>query len=242
MTIVSGMGVAQATETNGEPIPFKAMAKVWLDEEGVPQRVEAPEQLPTPVREAIESQVKDWRFQPATVDGEARAGVTYLALDACAVPAASGDLNLAVGYSFGGPMLAGSFTGRVMPPRYPPEAVRASAQGEWVVTYQILPDGTVQWISMAPEGKTNPKTRRYFEPVLRAWVAGMRYLPEEVDGRPVGGEVSMPVQFKLDLTKTDRRALRQEINSSAECIAAMKGEETTRPLVVGSPFKLIDGG
>ncbi len=230
---------AQAGSTN-PPVPFKTKAKVWLDEQGVPQHVETPEQLPAAIGEAIRSQVKAWRFEPATVNGEAKPGITHLLLDACAAAGASGELNLALGYVYGGPVNAGNAAGLAPPPRYPVDAVRSGVQGTWLVTYEVLPDGKAQWLSVAPQGDTNPKRLGYFEPSLRQWVSQLRYQPEEVDGRAISTVVRIPVDFSLD-TSSKPASREEEARSGKECLAAMQAEVPMRT-ASDTPFKLISGG
>ena len=61
-----------SAEGKTDPVLFPATARIALDAEGVPQDVQANPKLPVPVREAIERRVKQWRFEPALVDGVAR--------------------------------------------------------------------------------------------------------------------------------------------------------------------------
>lgn len=238
MASASGVGTALA-QNPSQPVPFKTKAKVWLDEQGVPQRVEAPEQLPAAIREAIGARIKEWRFAPATVNGEAKSGVTHLMLNACAAASPSGELNLALGYVYGGPVNNQNAAGLTPPPRYPVDAVRSGIEGTWLVTYEVLPDGTAQWMSVAPQGETNPKRLNYFEPALRQWVSQLRYQPEEVDGRAVSTVVRMPVGFSLD-TSTKPVSRKEEAQSGKECIAAMQAAVPMRT-ASDTQFKLVSG-
>ena len=77
MASASGMDTALA-QNPSQPVPFKTKAKVWLDAQGIPQQIETPEQLPAAIREAIGAQIKEWRFEPATVNGEAKSGVPVI--------------------------------------------------------------------------------------------------------------------------------------------------------------------
>ncbi|HBN54805.1 MAG TPA: hypothetical protein DD456_12490 [Stenotrophomonas sp.] len=241
LAVVATAGVEAAQAGNADqPVPFKTKATVWLDEQGVPQQVETPEQLPSAIRAAIGAQIKGWRFEPATVDGQARRGVTHLMLDACAVAGAAGELNLALGYVYGGPVNKQNAAGLSPPPRYPVDAVRSGIQGTWLVTYEVLPDGTARWMSVDPQGDTNPKRLGYFEPTLRQWVSQLRYQPEEVDGRPISTVVRIPVGFSLD-TRTPPTSRKEEARTGRECVAAMQAESPMRT-ASDTQFKLISGG
>ena len=235
----AGMGTAHAGNAE-QPVPFKTTATVWLDAQGVPQKGEAPDRLPAAIREAIGARVREWRFEPATLNGEAKSGVTHLMLDACAAAGASGELNLAVGYVYGGPVNNQDPAGLAPPPRYPVDAIRAGVQGTWLVTYEVLPDGTTQWMSVDPQGDTQPKRLGYFEPTLRQWVNQLRYTPEEVDGQPISTVVRVPVGFSLD--STPQPASRKEAARTAmECVAATRAEPSRRT-VTDTRFKLVSGG
>lgn len=235
----TGTEAAQAGKAD-QPVPFKTKATVWLDEQGVPQQVETPEQLPSAIRQAIGAQIKEWRFEPATVGGQARSGVTHLMLDACAVEGAAGQLNLALGYVYGGPVNSQNAAGLTPPPRYPVDAVRSRIQGTWLVTYEVLPDGTARWMSVDPQGDTNPKRLGYFEPALRQWVSQLRYTPEEVDGHAISTVVRIPVGFSLD-TSPKAASPKEEARTGRECVAAMQAESSMRT-ASDTRFKLISGG
>jgi len=241
LAVVAAFGMERTqASTSNQPIPFKTKAKVWLDEQGIPQQVETPEQLPSAIREAIGVQVKEWRFKPATVNGEAKSGITYLMLNACAAAGAAGELNLALGYVYGGPASNQNAAGLTPPPRYPVDAFRSGIQGTWLVTYEVLPDGTAQWMSVAPQGETNPKRLNYFEPALRQWVSQLRYQPEEVDGHAVSTVVRIPVGFNLG-TGTKPVSPKEEARSGKECLAAMQADLPMRT-ASDTQFKLVSGG
>jgi len=243
--VILAMATAAATarvqaDNVHQPVPFKTKATVWLDEQGVPQRVEAQEQLPPSIREAIGARIREWRFEPATVNGEAKSGITHVTLDACAAVGASGELNLALGYGYGGPINTQDATGLTPPPRYPVNAVHADVEGKWLVTHEVLPDGSARWISVAPRDGTNPKRLNYFEPALRQWVSQLHYQPEEVDGQAISTVVHIPISFSLNAsTKPTRR--KEEARSSEECVAAMQADASMRT-TSDTPFKLVGDG
>lgn len=237
-----GLLLAALNASSGEPAPkpihFRAHARVQLDAAGVPRQVEVDQKLPAVIREAIAQRVAQWRFEPARVDEQSRAGATTVFVDACAVPAANGDMRLAVDYGWNGP---GYADGRYFhpAPRYPVEAAQRNKGGVFRVVLQIGADGraTVETI------ETLQGQLPLFEKALRTWVAALRYVPEEIEGAPVATRVAIPVDFAMG--GFDRKHERQEREArqrSPECMAAM-GQDTEeapqRPVVLDSPFKPI---
>ncbi|MEI2795301.1 energy transducer TonB [Pseudoxanthomonas sp. F11] len=232
---------AASAEPAPEPIHFRAHARVVLDAQGVPQRVEVDQKLPAVIREAIAQRVGQWRFEPARAGEQPRAGATTVFVDACAVPSADGDMRLAVDYGWNGP---GYADGRYLlpAPRYPVDAARRNKGGAFRVVLQIGTDGraTVETIE-AQEGQLP-----LFEQALRTWVASLRYVPEEIDGAPVATRVAIPVEFSMGGPgqREYRRQEREARQRSPECRAAMGEEDASpsQPVVLDSPFRPIPAG
>ncbi|WP_233210799.1 TonB family protein [Pseudoxanthomonas sp. KAs_5_3] len=235
---------ASSAEPASKPIHFRAHARVALDAHGVPQQVDVDPKLPAVIRDAIAQRVAQWRFEPARVGDQPRAGATTVFLDACAVPSANGDMRLAVDYGWNGP---GYADGRYFhpAPRYPVDAAKRGAEGDFRVILQVGADGraTVENIE-ARKGQL-----RLFDQALRTWVAALRYVPEEIEGAPVVTRVAIPVDFAMGGgSLSTREYIRQEREAkqrSPECVAAM-GKETedapARPVVLDSPFKPVTTG
>lgn len=238
-----GMGLlsvafgVMADDKTAEPIRFQATARVVLDAHGVPQQVEANENLPPAVRAAVEQRVVQWRFEPAKMGGVAKPGVTHVFLDACAMPAADGNMTLAMDYRSNGPGLAGGAT-LVAPPRYPVEAARNGREGSFNVFMRIGSDGRAAIERIEPvAGKVKP-----FEETLHEWVGAMRYVPEVVDAAPIATQMSMLVDFELGdgTLRQAAKELREKDRQSAQCRAAAgEGSDPRRPVVLDSPFKPI---
>lgn len=230
---------AGATQAEGtkEPVLFPATARITLDAEGVPQAVQASSRLPVPVREAVEARVKQWRFEPAMVDGEARPGITHVRLQACAIPQPDGGLRVGMDYQGNGPGYAND---AVRLPRlpYPPAAMRSGAQAEIDLNVLIGEDGLATVQSM----KATRGSVKDFKAVLEAWVAVMRYVPEEVDGRRIATRMRIPVAFSFE-----ERSVRRERQTAAartrECMAAAgQPENPTDPVALDSPFRPRETG
>lgn len=245
MRIVLGaciLAAALATAANetAEPVRFIANARVELDAQGVPQRVQANEKLPVAIRSALEQRIMHWRFEPAQVNGVSMAGVTHVFLDACLAPLPGDGMSLAMNYRHHGPGYA-SGTALPPPPRYPPSAARYDQEGSFRVVARIGADGRAKIDSI----ETLSGELKRFEPALREWVSAMRYAPEEVDGKPITTQVVYPVDFSLSQgsIRKLREADRQAARHSTECQAAAgQSEDPSPPVVLDSPFKLKEAG
>lgn len=231
---------AASAEPTPKPIHFRAHARVQLDAAGVPQQVEVDQKLPAVIRDAIAQRVAQWRFEPAHVDEQPRAGATTVFVDACAVPAADGDMRLAVDYSWNGP---GYADGRYFhpAPRYPVDAAKRGAEGDFRVVLQIGVDGraSVETIEVQ-KGRL-----KLFEQALRTWVSTLRYVPEEIEGAPVVTRVAIPVDFAMGGFDRYERQEREARRRSPECMAAMgEGADAApqRPVVLDSPFRPLSTG
>ena len=228
---------ATHAEAAKEPVRFPATARIALDAEGIPQEVQANPRLPVPVREAIERRVKQWRFEPAMVDGVAKPGVTHVTLQACAIPQSDGSLRVGMDYQGNGPCYADDAL-RLPRLPYPPAAMRAATQANIDLTVSIGEDGRATVQSM----KARRGSVKEFKAGLEAWVAGMRYVPEEVDGRRIATQMRIPVEFYFT-----ERSKRQELMAAAartpECAAAAgQPDDPLNPVVLDSPFRPRETG
>ena len=95
----------QAPSAADGVVAFPASVRVDVDASGRPVKVEAPADLPEPIRAFIEKRVATWHYSPAMVAGVPQAGTTYVRVGACAVP--EGDqYRLAIDYKGNGPRFA----------------------------------------------------------------------------------------------------------------------------------------
>ena len=78
------------------------------------------------------------------------------------------------------------------PPRYPISAVRQHQQGTVYLLVLVGPDGSVQDVKVDQSSGYRDLDRAAIE-AARKW----KFNPGSRDGKPVGGWVKVPVQFKL---------------------------------------------
>jgi len=232
--LVAGSAFAEGKD---DPVLFPATARIVLDAEGVPRQVQANPKLPVPVREAIERRVAQWRFEPAHVDGVAKPGITHVRLQACAIPKPDGSLHIGMDYQGNGPGYANDAL-RLPRLPYPPAAMRSGAQANINLDVRVGEDGLVTLQSMnATRGSVKD-----FKAILEAWGAVMRYVPEEVDGRPIATQVRIPVSFYFS-ERSQRRELQASAARTPECVAAAgQPSEPADPVVLDSPFKPLQTG
>lgn len=219
-------GIASANES----IRFQANARVFIDEDGVPSRVEPNASLGEDIRRLVERKVLRWRFEPAVVDGKPRAGSTFVFLTGCAVPREGNGYDIAMVYSHNGPGLAGGVL-RSQPPSYPPAAARGGNEGSFRVVIDIDVDGSARMKSIeAIKGNARP-----FREMLRTWAASQAYVPEEVDGAPVATTISAKVSFWLPPAgETGRNA-----DGPLTCEKIFEGAEEDWTIALNSPFRPI---
>ena len=234
--LLGTMGLSAAAPTDGA-VAFRAQARVELDAQGVPRRVHADQALPAPVRDAIEKRVLQWRFEPAHVNGEPRSGATTVFLNTCAMPAENAALRLAMEYHGHGPGYTGGGSAP-MPPRYPVDAVRVGKQGAFRVTLEIGVDGHAR----IQDIETLKGTAWPFQKRLKEWASSLRYVPEEVDGRPVATRIALSVAFTIGDGAPRQRAAPEHAAACSAAMGAGDGEEPLQPVVLDSPFKLKEAG
>lgn len=226
-------------------VAFNANVRVEVDATGKPVTVEAPADLPESIRSFIEKRVASWQYTPAKENGRTAAAVTFVAVGACAIPAAEG-YRLGLDYKGNGPRLL-TPSGQLTPPPYPKEALRSAISGTFKVEYAIQANGSTRLEDVETLEGGN-KMAKLFNPTLKRWVEGLRYEPEQVNGRPVATTMHFPVEFKIDTGPSNMGSERWRENylaelqaraiASNECIAASAGNGLP-PVAENSPVEVI---
>ncbi len=232
--LLAWVGMASAADQDGKPIPFDFSARVSVDETGKPQQIQFSDKLPKGLQNLAEQRIRQWSFEPARVDGVPKAGVTHVFVNACAVPNADGGMRVSMGYRANGPGFPELAPYMMTAPRYPKEALRSGLDGELRLILSIGVDGRVTLDSI--ESNNNRRLLHAFEPTLRSWVTTLRYMPEEIDGKPIVTRVRFPVSFHLGNGPRHE----PERENRDECLAARNASgNAEQPVVLDSPFKPI---
>lgn len=235
IAVMAGLLLAMpvaAGDSNGL-VAFRAEARVELDATGHPTKIEASKDLPDAIRSYIEKRVSAYTFSPPARGDVTGAGVTYLALGACAVPAGGG-YRLGLDLEGNGPRFAGV---RLPGPEYPRAAARARAQAE--ITTQVLvgPDGSASLEKITYANPEQPE-RRAFDDSLRSWVRRLKFEPEQLDGKPVATRVEVSLNFILPGRETLREMgdkLKQRYAKAPECRMANGETDGLEPVALDSP-------
>ena len=237
---------AMAADETGKPavVAFNSSVRVEVDASGTPVKVEAPADLPEAIRSYIHKRVASWQYQPAKVDGVPVSAVTYVRVGACAMPVAEG-YRLGLDFKGNGPKIIAAGD-RMGPPTYPFEAQRKGLAGTFKVSYVIQPDGSTRLDAVETLEGGN-KLAKLFHPALAQWIEGMRYEPEQVNGRPVATTMNFPVEFFLDHSHRNespeawreryRKELQDRAIASKECLAATVTDGLV-PVALDSPVKV----
>ena len=227
-----------AEDTPSNVVAFHASVRVDVDASGKPVKVEAPADLPDAIRAFVEKRVASWQYQPAKLAGVPQAATTYVAVNACAVPVAQG-YRLGVDFSGNGPRTAADRV--LVPPMYPRLAQRSNTSAEFVLILGIEADGHVVIDQIERADISGRAGASEFEPLLRQWVKTVRFDPEHVAGKPVRGQVRMPVEFSMrdpGDREARREALQVQAKISRECRIA-SGAGDMKPVAVQSVVTVI---
>lgn len=235
-----GVTVLATAAMAAEPVAFRAEARVEVDPNGKPVKIEASADLPEAIRAYVERRVARWTFSPPARDGVTGSAVTYLSLGACAIPTGDG-YRLGLDLKGNGPKIHGN-GGRLPPLAYPSAALGMKIEMEAEVVFVAEPDGraTLEQIKYADGGKHRNDG---FDAALRGWVASMRFEPEQLAGTPVRTRTSASVQFVLSgrhTPPTTKKDLVERAARTPECRMG-SGEDTgLLPVALDSPIKVIE--
>ena len=243
-----GMVVATtAMAADGDPIAFRADARVELDVDGKPTKVEASQDLPAAIRSLIEERVRKYSFSPPERDGVRGPAVTFLQLGACAVPGPQG-YRLGLDLKGNGPRI-GRPDGRLLVMPYPLQALTLRSEVTMTIVFFIEPDGSASLDTVKySDGKSH--LRDGFAALARDWVKLVRFEPEQLAGQPLRSRAEVSFNYTLSprnahvggrTSKVLKPGL-QQIKQSPECKIA--SGDTTEPEVIAedSPTRVLTSG
>lgn len=228
------------TAADKEPVAFRADARVEVDANGKPTRIEASKDLPQAIRAYIEQRVATWTFSPPARDGVTGNGVTYLSLGACAIPEGDG-YRLGLDFKHNGPRIA-TPDGRIPVLPYPMSARRAGRDTvEIDVHFFIEADGRAT-LDKVVYADNESHRRDGFDDLVNAWVRRLRFDPEQLAGQPVRSKASIKLAYTLSGATSPSEVKRDALAraaTSTECRMAAGEPTGLQPIVLDSPIKVL---
>jgi len=228
------------TAADREPVAFRADARVEVDANGKPTRIEASQDLPQAIRAYIEQRVATWTFSPPARDGVTGTGVTYLSLGACAIPEGN-NYRLGLDFKHNGPRIA-TANGRVPLLAYPMSARRAGKDTvQMDVHFFIETDGRAT-LDKVVYADNESHRRDGFDALVKGWVRMLRFDPEQLAGQPVRSKASVQFIYKLGDGTTRSHAKQDALARAAistECRMAAGEPTGLQPVVLDSPIKVL---
>jgi hypothetical protein len=210
-------------------------SRIEVDATGQVTAIETTPALKPDAAAVVEGNLRKIRFAPPLKDGQPVAGVTYASQEACAAPDGNA-YRFAVKYRGNGPGLQQ----RVFPV-YPRDPERAGIESSWKLDILVGTDGRASVVkAMRTDG--GKRYEHDFRAALQAWVAAMRFQPEELDHQPVATRLEQSVSFTLSgpryrLGSPELAQAQAEANQSC-AIALQKGDAPERRVVaLDSPFR-----
>lgn len=189
------------------------------------------------VKDLVDRNVRNWRFEPILVDGEARPARTRMQLALSAVPDDEGNYTLRLDNVWFG---LSKPDPRNRPPQYPSEALSARVGARVMVVAKLDAQGHVVDVHPYQTSLDRPareglarRLRVLFERAGLAAVRGWKFAPGEmIHGEPIGGSVMVPIVFQ---------AIGSERKSSAsEWRAYVPGPISPAPWVTADSLAQID--
>jgi hypothetical protein len=186
-------------------LTITAVGRIAIDPEGKVHDYTMETNLAPTIANQINRHVRSWRFEPILVDGRAVIAETGLRLSLAAVPDGEHYKFRIERVDFGA---AGESSRITMPrrgPRYPNQAIQALMEARVILIVRVDEHGKAIDVhryqtSLSPhaKGAEAARWRRIFEHASTNAVKHWTFEPGElVDGRPIGGSVMVPIEFRL---------------------------------------------
>ena len=221
-------GSAAASEPKPDDlVVFSSSARVEVDATGNVVDVQEDPTLPAAIGQALDANVRGWKFVPPIQDGVPVGGVTYVRLGACAAPIVGGGYRLAFHYNGNGPLKVNFGA-----PLYPMEALAAQVDGDFEVTYRVEPDGNAVVESIEGSG---PQAR-IFKSALRKWIERTTHKPELIGSHAVATRLTVPVEFRIGRSRSEQKNSR---DASSCQVALGKAADQDRTVALDSPFRRL---
>lgn len=244
------VGAALVSPARASKIGINRMlnAEVSVGADGwVTDAVVLEDKLSPSIKSTVVNYVKRWKFEPVRVDGVAAPAMTFVQIDACAIPSGDG-YDLAVNYVSNGPrLIKGAHF------EFPPALTEyAGDRLAATIKFKVLADGHAQLQDVVMVDVT-PSVQHDFHNMIKAWTWDLRFQPEQIAGRPVATDLEWPVEwFRLyplghhpavvlqaNALPTDAPLANRLLISDPTC--ALARSATLNPRAINSPLVLRDG-
>ena len=134
---------------------------------------------------------RKWRFEAGRVDGAAVETQTTLTVQLTAIAEPDGSVRLRVEDAYTG---ASSVT--VVPPAFPPEALRDGVNAMLVARVRVAADGPAEILEVqSGDDDVYPYLERQLAKAVRVAIAKWQFRAERVAGHPVATEMRVPIIF-----------------------------------------------
>lgn len=173
--------------------------------------------VPAPISEVIVSAMKQWRFSPATSNGQPVPARTFIRVKVQTSPDESTPNQLLIIFAGNGPRL-----GREPAPVFPKKGIQSGESGFLLLEATAQPDGRLTDMSVSTRFEVWPM-RLWYRKALLSAAQHWRAQPEEVNGIPVATRLRIPVNFILngsDVSPRQLEALREADRQSAAADAS----------------------
>ena len=190
------MACAQLAERS-----FRYDLALDIDTQGHVQHVTLPDGVPPPFVAPLEKAANGWTFKAPVRDGAPVTARTYARVRLVLVPQDNEHYGMRIDVLSNGPSLR--FTRN---PVFPPEMMRARAEGTVIMSATVQPDGSVTDIELKKaelsqhDVVNTPRAARLFAEAARKAMQTMQARPEWVGGKPVATSIELPVSFGLNGT------------------------------------------
>lgn len=230
------LGAAAAAPDPAASAWFGTEVRIEVGRDGQVTDVVPDRTLSPVLATAVRRHVSAWRFDAPMRDGRPVSGTTYSYLTGCAVPSAEG-LSLAFDRATNGPGhgTQGIVGTHLMPAR------RLEGSFKVDVDYRVQPDGSVVVDGVRSDGRPSAAMRA-FEKDIANWLSSRRFLPEKVDGEPVGTRMAYPLTYTITRVKRGTPLPRGAAPKPSCSTASEAAGASSRPVAVDSPFRLVPAG
>lgn len=181
---------------------LSAAGTIEIGPDGLVRDYKLDSKLDPKIAELVDSNVRQWKFEPILVDNRPVIARTKLRLELTAVPVEQGYAVKVANIWFGEPERAH----KMKPPRYPMSAMQANLGAK--VILMLKPDDNGNVLEVHPyqtslgartrSEKIADQWRKQFESSAVAAAKGWKFdLSEKVNGKAVETIVSVPVEYSM---------------------------------------------